>query len=227
MMEKHYLTSLFTPGSVIVLAGDPDAPESQTPQARALLDGLKAQKFTGTLQFFDINTSGTLADLAQIRADLAIIVQPNKDLPAALEIAGRMNCRAALVLSNGVDAELAGQLHKIARREGMHLLGPNSLGIQRPSLQLNASAAAIRARVKGSGTDAYDDHQALNVPRLRAALQADYSVPGVAGLALLGGVRYSASKYANYAGTVETGGYTVFDIGRRYRARIAGYDTQL
>ena len=89
MMEKHYLTSLFTPGSVIVLAGDPDAPESQTPQARALLDGLKAQKFTGTLQFFDINTSGTLADLAQIRADLAIIVQPNKDLPAALEIAGR------------------------------------------------------------------------------------------------------------------------------------------
>jgi acetyltransferase len=100
-----------------------------------LLDGLKAQKFTGTLQFFDINTSGTLADLAQIRADLAIIVpKPNKDLPAALEIAGRMNCRAALVLSNGVDAELAGQLHKIARREGMHLLGPNSPGIQRSSL---------------------------------------------------------------------------------------------
>lgn len=94
-------------------------------------------------------------------------------------------------------------------------------------LQLNASAAAIRARVKGSGTDAYDDHQALNVPRLRAALQADYSVPGVAGLALLGGVRYSASKYANYAGTVEAGGYTVFDIGSRYRTRIAGYDTVL
>ncbi|MGE8408826.1 MAG: TonB-dependent siderophore receptor [Pseudomonas sp.] len=94
-------------------------------------------------------------------------------------------------------------------------------------LQLNASAAAIRARVKGSGTDAYDDHQALNVPRLRTALQADYSVPGVAGLALLGGVRYSASKYANYAGTVETGGYTVFDIGSRYRTRIAGYDTVL
>ena len=146
MMDKHYLTSLFHPSSVIVLAGDADAPESQTPQARALLEGLKAQKFTGTLQFFNINTSGTLADLAQIRADLAIIVQPNKDLPAALEIAGRMNCRSALVLSSGVDAELAEQLHKIARREGMHLLGPNSLGIQRPSLQLNASAAGPLAQ---------------------------------------------------------------------------------
>jgi acetyltransferase len=32
MMEKHHLTSLFTPGSVIVLAGDLDAPESQTPR---------------------------------------------------------------------------------------------------------------------------------------------------------------------------------------------------
>ncbi|MCU1733929.1 MULTISPECIES: TonB-dependent siderophore receptor [unclassified Pseudomonas] len=93
-------------------------------------------------------------------------------------------------------------------------------------LQINASAAAIRARVKGSGTEAYDDHQALNVPRLRASLQADYSLP-VPGLALLGGMRYSASKYANYAGTVEAGGYTVFDVGTRYRTRIAGYDTTL
>lgn len=94
-------------------------------------------------------------------------------------------------------------------------------------LQISASAAAIRARVKGSGTEAYDDHQALNVPRLRASLQADYSVPGVPGLAVLGGVRYSASKYADYAGTVEVGGYTVFDLGTRYRTRIAGYDTTL
>ena len=94
-------------------------------------------------------------------------------------------------------------------------------------LQISASAAAIRARVKGSGTEAYDDHQALNVPRLRASLQADYSVPGVPGLALLGGVRYSASKYADYAGTVEVGGYTVLDLGTRYRTRIAGYDTTL
>jgi len=94
-------------------------------------------------------------------------------------------------------------------------------------LQINASVAATRARVEDSGTDAYDDHQALNVPRLRAALQADYSIPGVPGLALLGGMRYSASKYANQEGTVEVGGYTVFDLGSRYRTRIAGYETVL
>ncbi|HGM5583314.1 TPA: TonB-dependent siderophore receptor [Pseudomonas putida] len=94
------------------------------------------------------------------------------------------------------------------------------------NLQLHASAAAIRARVQNSGTEAYEGHQAINVPRLRAALQAEYNLP-VPGLALLGGARYSASKYASQAGNVEVGGYTVFDIGSRYRTRIGDYDTVL
>lgn len=93
-------------------------------------------------------------------------------------------------------------------------------------LQVQASAAALRARVKGSGTPAYEGHQALNVPNFRAAVQADYSLP-IPGLALLGGARYSASKYADQAGGVQAGGYTVFDLGSRYRTRIAGYDTVL
>jgi iron complex outermembrane receptor protein len=93
-------------------------------------------------------------------------------------------------------------------------------------LQIQASAAAIRARVQNSGTDAYEGHQAINVPKLRAALQAEYSLP-VAGLALLGGARYSASKYASQAGNVEVGGYTVFDVGSRYRTMVGGYDTVL
>ncbi|QBF27874.1 TonB-dependent siderophore receptor [Pseudomonas tructae] len=94
------------------------------------------------------------------------------------------------------------------------------------NLQVNASAAAIRARVKNSGTADFEDHQALNVPNFRAAVQADYSLP-VAGLALLGGARYSASKYANQAGTVAVGSYAVFDLGSRYSTRIGGYDTVL
>ncbi|WP_286913038.1 MULTISPECIES: TonB-dependent siderophore receptor [unclassified Pseudomonas] len=94
------------------------------------------------------------------------------------------------------------------------------------NLQLQASAAAIRARVKKSGTNAYEGHQAINVPNLRAALHAEYSLP-LPGLALLGGARYSASKYASQAGNVAVGGYTVFDVGSRYRTRIGGYDTVL
>ena len=93
-------------------------------------------------------------------------------------------------------------------------------------LQVHASAAAIRARVKGSGTEAYEGHQALNVPNLRAAVQADYQLP-IPGLALLAGARYSASKHADQAGSVQAGGYTVFDLGSRYHTRVAGHDTVL
>jgi acetyltransferase len=148
-MDKHYLTSLFTPESIVVFAGSLDEPDTQTAQAVALIAALRAQRFTGTLQFLDIQTSGTLADLAQTKADLAIIALAHKDIAPALELAGRMACRAALVISSGIGPELSAELKKIARREGIHLLGPNSLGIQRPQLQLNASAAGPLAG-KGS-----------------------------------------------------------------------------
>ncbi|TDP61486.1 bifunctional acetate--CoA ligase family protein/GNAT family N-acetyltransferase [Roseateles toxinivorans] len=146
-MDKHYLTPLFQPEAIVVFAGRADDPASLTPHAQALHAALRAQRYTGTLQFLDIHTTGTLADLAQARADLAIIALPPEDLAAALEIAGRVSCRAALVISSGIGAEQAAELKKIARREGVFLLGPNCLGLQRPQLQLNASAAGPLARV--------------------------------------------------------------------------------
>ncbi|MFA7895577.1 TonB-dependent siderophore receptor [Pseudomonas putida] len=94
------------------------------------------------------------------------------------------------------------------------------------NLQLQASAAAMRARVVGSGTAEREGHQAINVPRFRAALHAQYTLP-VPGLAVLGGVRYSARKYADHAGNLAVGGYTVFDLGGRYQTRVGGYDTAL
>jgi acetyltransferase len=139
-MDKHYLTPLFAPESVVVLAGRPEATANLTPQARALHAALRAQRFAGSLQFLDIHTSGTLAELAQTRADLALVALPPGDVAAALEVAGRIGCRSALVLSSGVGAAQAAEWARIARREAFALLGPNSLGLQRPALQLNASA---------------------------------------------------------------------------------------
>ncbi|MCW2293349.1 iron complex outermembrane receptor protein [Pseudomonas sp. BIGb0408] len=94
-------------------------------------------------------------------------------------------------------------------------------------LQLSASAAVIRARAIDSGTEAYEGHQAVNVPRVRASLSADYRIPGVQGLSLLGGLQYSGSKYANPSGTVKVADYTVFNLGSRYTTRIEGYETVL
>ena len=140
-MDKHFLSALFSPASIVVFAGKPDEPDSQTPQAKVLHQAITAQRFSGTLTFLDINATGTLADLAMARADLAIIALPADEVKAALEIAGRIKCHAALVISSGIDAAMAADLHKIATRDGIYLLGPNCLGFQRPQLHLNASVA--------------------------------------------------------------------------------------
>ena len=144
-MDKHYLTSLLAPESIVVFAGQSD-PASQTKYARALHAALRAQRYAGKLYFLDIHTSGTLADLAQSRADLAIIALPPQDVAAALELAGRMACRSALVVGSGIGPENAAVLKRIAHREGINLLGPNCLGFQRPQLQLNASAIGPLAK---------------------------------------------------------------------------------
>jgi len=146
-MDKHYLTPLFSPESIVVFAGPPDGSAGcDNPHGGLLRQALEAQRFLGTLRFVDIHASGTLADLAQARADLAIIALPPKDVPAALDIACRLSCRSALVISHGIGAEAAAALHKTARREGVQLLGPNGLGFQNPRVQLNASAIGPMAR---------------------------------------------------------------------------------
>lgn len=145
-MDKHYLTALFEPESVIVFASRADDPTAQTPHAQALLNALRAQEFKGALHFWDIHTGGTLADLVQTRADLAIIALPAEDIASALELAARVACRAALLISSGITAAMAQELKRIAHKEGIHLLGPNSLGFQRPQVQLNAMTGARLAQ---------------------------------------------------------------------------------
>ena len=137
-MDKHYLTPLFAPRSIVVLAQAKEASQAQTAYAQALHDVLCAQRFSGTLTFLDPQFTGTLSDLDQVKADLAIIALPQDEQLTALELVGRMGCPTAMILSHGIEAAHARQLHLAAVHAGVYLLGPNSLGIQRPSLQLNA-----------------------------------------------------------------------------------------
>jgi acetyltransferase len=150
-MDKHYLQPLLEPEAIVVFAARHGDPKQQTASGRALTEAIRAQRFTGTIRFLDIGTTGTLAELSQTRADLAIIALPPKDIAAALEVAGRITCRAAVIISSGVTADHAAELRRIAQREGVLLLGPNSLGFQRPKLNLNASAAGPLARAGSLG----------------------------------------------------------------------------
>ncbi|MCE1191286.1 MAG: bifunctional acetate--CoA ligase family protein/GNAT family N-acetyltransferase [Acidovorax sp.] len=146
-MDKHFLQPLFNPASIVVFAGglDPDALEPGL--ARTLADQLRGCGYTGELRFVDIRMSGTLADLARSRAELAVIALPTVDeMDSALEVAGRIRCRAALVVSSGLNAQDAARLHATAQRHQLHLLGPNCNGFQRPHHHLNASVIGALAK---------------------------------------------------------------------------------
>lgn len=110
------------------------------------------------------------------------------------------------------------------RHQGIEL---GAAGQLTQRLGLTASVAAIRARAYDSGSPAYEGHQVINVPALRASLYADYAVPGVAGLDVLGGVDYSASRNANEEGTARVPSWFVFNLGARYATKIGGHRTVL
>jgi iron complex outermembrane receptor protein len=89
-----------------------------------------------------------------------------------------------------------------------------------PRLQLSASATALRAKQRNTGTPAFDGQQAINTPRFRSAIFADYHIPGVEGLAALGGWSYTSSKYATRDGLVAIPAVHRFDVGLRYATRL-------
>ncbi len=77
--------------------------------------------------------------------DLAVIATPAKVVPAVLEECGEKGIRFAVIISAGfreIGAKglaLERAVLKAAKRHGIRFLGPNCLGIIRPSLRLNAS----------------------------------------------------------------------------------------
>ena len=162
-MDRHILNALFAPTSIVVFAGDPDAAEAPTPMAATLRKALAEGAFKGPVFWLDAAMSGTLSDLAHSRADLALIALPDDDILAALEIVGRLRCRSAAILSLPLPDALRQQLADTARRHGVHLLGPSSLGFQRPALGLNASVLGPLARPGALGLFGYsflDAHRA-------------------------------------------------------------------
>ncbi len=84
--------------------------------------------------------------------DLLIVVTPARTVPEVIEAAGQLGVRAALVLTAGFAESgpegqaLQARMLDRARAVGMRILGPNCLGLLRPSLGLNATFARCGAK---------------------------------------------------------------------------------
>ena len=86
------------------------------------------------------------------------------------------------------------------------------------ALGVHANASLIRARAEHTGTPLYEDHQVVNVPRLRAGVALDYRLPWRVPVEVSGGWRHVSSNPATPDGRVRVPAYDVFDAGLRWRS---------
>jgi acetyltransferase len=137
-LEKHYLNSLFDPSSISILI---NSQKPQSPQSceAVFLKLFEEAQYAGVIERIDVSANLDLSNKGTKPKGLAIIALPPEELCSALDIAGRLKHRAALLISTGITKIVGEELKELAKHYGIKLLGPNSMGFQRPHRHLNAS----------------------------------------------------------------------------------------
>lgn len=147
-MGKHYLSTLFSPKSVAVF-GASDKPDSvgQIVFSNMLADGYTGKVYAVNSKHARVQGRRAYASIDDIKdpVELAVIATPPETVPGIIERCGLHGVKAAVIITAGFGetghegAALEKQLLENARRYGMRLIGPNCLGIMRPSIGLNAT----------------------------------------------------------------------------------------
>ncbi len=148
--ELHYLTSLFEPKSIAVIGASETAGSIGSTLVRNVIDG----GFKGKLFLVNPRHETVFGQLAYTsveaipqRLDLAVICTKAETVPAIVDACGRAGTRNAIVISGGFaemgprGANLARAMLDSARRHRLRLLGPNCLGLMRPSSGVNVTFA--------------------------------------------------------------------------------------
>lgn len=147
-MGHHYLNQLFAPKSVAVFGASNSPDGVGTLVFKNLLDaGFKGSVYPINPKYEKVQEQTAFPNLTELNKsiDLAVVATPAATVPAILQQCGENGVKGVVVLSSGfAEAGTRGQrLQKdsveIARQYGMHIIGPNCLGIMRPSAGLNAT----------------------------------------------------------------------------------------
>ena len=147
-MSHHYLHQLFEPSS-LVLVGASERPGSM---GTVVLANILAAGFAGNLypvnpKYEVVQGQPCYRDVGSVAyaADLAIIATPAATVATILRQCGELGISNAVILSAGFaetgtrGKRMAKDILDIARQYGIHLVGPNCLGIMRPPVHLNAT----------------------------------------------------------------------------------------
>jgi acetyltransferase len=141
------LKRIFDPKSIALIG----ATEKEGSVGRALLENLLA---SGSRRVFAVNPNReqalgercfpSVSSLLE-PVDLAVVATPASSVPAVVEECGRFGVRGAMILSagfkeTGVDGtRLEQQIQNLRRIYPIRIIGPNCLGMIRPTIGLNAS----------------------------------------------------------------------------------------
>ena len=109
--------------------------------------------FSGEIGFVNPRRSSVLArpcyasveDLPFV-PQLGVVATPPHAVPGVIAGLGRKGCRAAVVITAGVTGSLAQEMLDAARPHLLRIIGPNCIGIQVPSIKLDASFAQAFAK---------------------------------------------------------------------------------
>ncbi|HEY9099480.1 MAG TPA: bifunctional acetate--CoA ligase family protein/GNAT family N-acetyltransferase [Thiobacillus sp.] len=147
-MSQHYLHPLFNARSVAVFG----ASEREDSVAGILFRNLRHAGYKGEVYPVNPKHQTIFGERCYAGAgelpttpELALIATPAPTVAQILEECGQRGIRHAVVLSAGFrevgaqGAALEDTLKRVARKHGIRFIGPNCLGIQRPSIGLNAT----------------------------------------------------------------------------------------
>ncbi len=147
-MSKHYLTSLFSPKSVAVFgASDRIDSVGQIVFNNMLTSGFKGALYPINSRSPEVQGCKSYASITEIEepVELVVIATPPQTVPDIIEECGKHGVKAAVIITAGfgeIGAEglkLERRLLDNAKRYGIRLIGPNCLGVMRPSIGLNAT----------------------------------------------------------------------------------------
>ncbi|MDP2805648.1 MAG: bifunctional acetate--CoA ligase family protein/GNAT family N-acetyltransferase [Gallionellaceae bacterium] len=147
-MSKHYLTPLFAPKSVAVFgASDRVDAVGQIVFQNMLDSGFKGSLYPINSKNAEVQGRKAYASISDIeeKIELVVIATPPQTVPGIIEECGKCGVKAAVIITAGFGEigpegkELERQVLENAKRYNIRLIGPNCLGVMRPSIGLNAT----------------------------------------------------------------------------------------
>ncbi len=147
-MSTYRLKNLLSPRSIALVGASP----RRNSVGRAILQNLVKGGFSGPIgivnsRYPEIDGCATVSRLDELTfvPELVIISTPPSTLPDLVDQAGKIGAVGAMIITSGLGSgpgSLLARTESAAKPYGTRLVGPNSIGLMVPAIQLNASFSA-------------------------------------------------------------------------------------